>query len=179
MMKVLKHTPIALFVGIQAGMIQMIDQMLHSHMPISGGVGYSWASFLGWATYFMPGCTVFNGIQSVVSFVMGIISGIFIFTIAGAIGSMGFWAAPAAVCLIAWLLMYLELCPKLFRLIPAVYVACAAFFGSMLYIPGATYPEVFITLMVYLLLGLVLGWMTITFRTWYSKKIGEEESSGH
>lgn len=174
-MKILKHTPIALFVGLQAGMIQSIDQILHPLMPISGGVGFSWVSFYGWATYFLAGCTVFNGMQAAVSFAIGIISGILIFSIAGTLGSIGFFAAPVAVFFIAWLLLYLELCPKIFRLIPAVYVACASFFGSILYIPGATYTGVFITLMVYLILGLILGWMTITFRTWYGKKIGLDD----
>lgn len=169
-MKISKHTPIALFVGVQACVIQIIDQLIHGLMPLKGNIGFSWLSFLGWATYFMVGCTVYNGIQAAVSFFIGILAGIVIFSLGSFFSILGFFATPLAVLIIAWLLFYLEIAPKLFQLIPAVYVASGAFFGVMMYVSGADYVSATVTIMIYLILGLFFGWMTIAFRRWYENR---------
>ena len=88
----------------------------------------------------------------------------------GFFGALGFFAFPAAILIIAWLLFYLELAPELFSFIPAVYIASGAFFACMNYVPGASFGGIFITEMVYLSLGLFFGWMTIAFRGWYEKR---------
>lgn len=40
----------------------------------------------------------------------------------------------------------------------------------MSYIPGATFASAFISEGVYCVIGLVFGFVTITFRGWYEKK---------
>lgn len=169
-MKFIKHTPTALFVGVQACVIQMIDQLIHGLVPLQGNIGFSWISFYAWATYFMLGCTIYDGFRAVISFAIGIVSGIVIFALGGAFGALGFFGTPLAVLLIAWLLFYMEKLPKLVQLIPPVYVSCATFFGVMMYVPGATNGAAALTIGIYLLLGLFFGWMTIAFRTWYDKR---------
>ncbi len=169
-MKFAKHTPIALFVGCQACVIQIIDNVLQGALPPAGNVGFSWVSFLAWATYFMAGCTILNGVRSFFGFIMGIVASIIIITMGGFFGALGFFAFPAAILIIAWLLFYLELAPELFSFIPAVYIASGAFFACMNYVPGASFGGIFITEMVYLSLGLFFGWMTIAFRGWYEKR---------
>lgn len=173
-MKIVKHTPIALFVGLQACVIQMIDNVLHGVLPPAENVGFSWVSFLAWATYFMAGCTIMNGVRAFFGFVMGIIASMVIITMGGgAFASLGFFAFPAAILIVAWLLFYLELAPELLSFIPAVYIASGAFFGCMNYVPGATFSKIFLTEMVYLTLGLIFGWMTIAFRGWYEGRTKE------
>ena len=54
--------------------------------------------------------------------------------------------------------------------VPAVFVGAGVFFGIMSYIPGATFGNAFISEGIYALIGLVFGWLTITFRGWYEAK---------
>lgn len=166
-MKLKKHTVISLFVGLQAGVLMIIDQSIHGLLPPDGNAGFAWLSFLGWATYFMAGCTVVDGIRAFSGFIFGIVASILIIIMAGSLGFLGFLATPFAVFVIAWLLFYLELAPKLFNFVPSIYIASGAFFGCMSYVPGATFGSIFLTEMVYLTLGLSLGWMTIAFRSRY------------
>lgn len=169
-MKIKKHTAIALFVGCQACVIQMIDQGIHGVLPPEGNVGFSWVAFLAWATYFMAGCTIKDGVRSFVGFVIGIIASIIIMELSVPFGALGFFATPLAVLIIAWLLFYLEIAPHMFSFVPAVYIAAGAFFGCMSYVPNATYTKMFLTEMIYLTLGLFFGFMTIAFRTWLEAK---------
>ncbi|MCP2041490.1 hypothetical protein L1281_002090 [Neisseria sp. HSC-16F19] len=168
-MKFLNHFWIALFVGVQACVIQVINQGISPVLPPAGNLGFAWVSFLAWATYFMVGCTVADGIRAWVAFIIGIVASIAIMEMAGAWAALGFWAAPLAILIIATVLFLLELAPKLFNLIPAIYVSAAAFFACMSYVPGASYGNIFLTEMVYLTLGLLFGWMTIAFRGWYER----------
>ena len=170
-MNLKRHTVISLFVGLQAGVIMIIDQLIHSGLPPAGNVGFSWLSFLGWATYFMAGCTTFDGLRAFFGFIKGIVASIIIIVLAGYLGFLGFFAVPISVAAIAWLLFYFEGAPQLFNFVPSFYVASGAFFGCMNYVPNATFGTIFLTEMVYLTLGLFFGWMTITFRTWFDANI--------
>lgn len=170
-MRFAKHTPIALFVGCQACVIQIIDNVIQKMLPPDGNVGFSWISFLAWATYFMAGCTIYNGVRSFFGFLIGIVASMVIITMgSGIFAPLGFFAFPLAILIIAWLLFYLELAPELFSFVPAVYIAAGTFFGCMNYVPGASFGKIFVTEMVYLTLGLIFGWMTIAFRTRISKE---------
>ncbi|MCC8026872.1 MAG: DUF1097 domain-containing protein [Clostridium sp.] len=175
-MKIKKHTPIALFVGFQACVIQIIDQCIHGALPPAGNTGFAWISFLAWATYFMAGCTIKDGIRAFFGFVIGIIASIAIMLMGGSFGALGFFATPAAILIIAWLLFYLEIAPPLFSMVPAVYIAAGAYFGCMSYVPGAAFSTMFFTEMIYLTLGLFFGWMTIAFRTWFEAGRSKRET---
>lgn len=177
-MKIKKHTAIALFVGCQACVIQIIDQGIHGILPPDGNAGFSWVSFLAWATYFMAGCTIKDGVRSFIGFVIGIAAAIGIMQLSIPFGILGFLATPAAVLIIAWLLFYLEIAPHMFSFVPAVYIAAGAYFGCMSYVPGATYSKMFLTEMIYLTLGLFFGWMTIAFRTWYESRRDDGKQVG-
>lgn len=168
--KIKRHTPVALFVGLQACVIQIIDIYLHGALPPAVNVGFSSISFLGWATYFMSGCTIKDGVRCFFAFIIGIIASIAIMELGGAFGVLGTFATPVAILIIAWLLFYLELAPFPFNFVPAVYIASGTFFVTMSYVPNATQGGMFITEMVYLTLGLFFGWMTIAFRTWFEAR---------
>lgn len=176
-MKIKKHTMIALFVGLQACVIQIIDQCIHGVLPPAGNTGFAWVSFLAWATYFMAGCTIKDGVRAFLGFLIGIIASIIIMLLSGPFGALGFFATPLAILIIAWLLFYLEIAPHMFSLVPAVYIAAGAYFGCMSYVPGAEYGTVFLTEMIYLTLGLFFGWMTIAFRTWYESGRSKAEAA--
>lgn len=174
-MKIKNHTPIALFVGLQACIIQIIDQSIHSMFPPEGNGGFAWVSFLAWATYFMAGCTIKDGVRSFIGFVIGMIAGIVIILLSSPFSSLGFFATPLAILIIATLLFYLEIAPHMFSFVPSVYIACGAYFGCMTYVPEATFSSIFIAELSYLSLGLFFGWMTIAFKTWYETRSSVEK----
>ena len=88
----------------------------------------------------------------------------------GIFGTLGFFATPLAILIIAWLLFYLDIAPEMFSFIPAAYISAGAYFLSMSYVPNVTHLTMFLTEMIYLTLGLFFGWMTIAFRNWYEHK---------
>lgn len=55
-----KYFPIALFIGVQAAVLQAIDQLICAGVsPLVAGGG--WISFQAWAMYFLGGCTIKGG----------------------------------------------------------------------------------------------------------------------
>ena len=173
MNRIIKLTPIALFVGLQACSVQLLDILFHGMLPPAANVGFSCIAFLGWPTYFMSGCDIKGGIKSFIAFVVGILAGIFICFLGGFFSFAGSFASVFAVLITAWLLFYYELGPGYCNHLAACYISCGCFFMFMNYVPGATYMNCFITEMVYLTVGLFYGWMTITFRQWVEKKQAE------
>jgi hypothetical protein len=58
-----------------------------------------------------------------------------------------------------------------FNLIPAMFIGAGVFFAFMSYVPGATFTNAAITEIVYCVLGLTYGFMTIALRTAYEKRL--------
>lgn len=165
-----KYFPIALFIGIQAFAIQIIDQLLGPVMPPLGNGGFGWIAFQAWACYFLAGGTVKGGVRSFIGYFIGMVASIAIIAGAGFAGGLGFFATPVVLLVLVPILLYLDIAPELFNLVPAVFIGAGAFFGFMTYVPGATFSIALISEGVYCVLGLVFGWATCTFRGWYEKK---------
>jgi len=164
-----KYLPIALFIGLQAAVLQAIDQSVcASVMPLVAGGG--WISFQSWAMYFLAGCTPKNGLRALIGYVIGMAASIAIMVGGGALGALGFWAMPAILLILVPVILYLDIAPEMINLVPAVFVGAGVFFGVMSYVPGATFANAFTGELVYCVIGLVFGWMTITFRGWYEGK---------
>lgn len=164
-----KYLPIALFIGLQAAVLQAIDQAVcGSIVPLVAGGG--WISFQSWAMYFLAGCTPKGGLRALIGYIIGMIASIAIMTGGGMLGALGFWAMPAILLILVPIILYLDIAPELFNLVPAVFVGAGVFFGVMSYVPNATFANAFIGEGVYCLIGLAFGWLTITFRGWYEGK---------
>ena len=164
-----KYFPIALFIGLQAAVLQAIDQAICAGIvPLFAGGG--WISFQAWAVYFMGGCTVKNGVRAMIGYVIGMVVSIAIIFCGGQLGALGFWAMPLVLLVLVPIILYLDIAPEMINFVPAVFVGAGVFFGIMSYIPGATFGNAFISEGIYALIGLVFGWLTITFRGWYEAK---------
>ncbi len=164
-----KYLPIALFIGLQAAVLQAIDQTICAGIiPLAAGGG--WVSFQAWAVYFLAGGTPKNGLRALIGYVLGMAASIAILFCGGQLGSLGFWAMPLVLLVLVPIILYLDIAPELFNLVPAVFVGAGVFFGIMSYIPGATFSNTFLSETVYCVIGLIFGWMTITFRGWYEGK---------
>lgn len=164
-----KYFPIALFIGLQAAALQAIDQLICAGIsPLVAGGG--WISFQAWAMYFLAGCTPKNGLRALIGYGIGMAASIAIMVGGGLLGALGFWAMPVILLILVPIVLYLDIAPELFNLVPAVFVGAGVFFGVMSYIPGATYTSAFVSEGIYCLIGLAFGWLTITFRGWYESK---------
>lgn len=166
-----KYFPIAVFIGVQAFFIQIIDQLLFSYVPPIGNAGFGWIAFQAWAVYFMAGGSVKNGMRALIGYVLGMIASIAIIWGAGQIaGGVGFFAVPIVLLILVPCILYLDQAPEMFSFVPAVFVGAGVFFGCMTYVPGATFTGIFVTETIYCIIGLFFGYKTVTFRVWYETK---------
>jgi len=166
-----KYFPIAIFVGVQAFFIQIIDQLLAQYVPPIGNAGFGWIAFQAWAVYFMAGGSIKNGIRALIGYVLGMIASIAILSAGGQLaGSLGFFAVPIVLLIIVPFILYLDQAPEMFSFVPAVFVGAGVFFGCMTYVPGATFTNILFTETIYCIIGLFFGFKTITFRVWYETK---------
>lgn len=164
-----KYLPIALFIGLQAAVLQAIDQTICSGIaPLAAGGG--WISFQAWAMYFLAGCTPKGGLRAFIGYVIGMAASIAIMVGGGQLGALGFWAMPAILMILVPIILYLDIAPELVNFVPAVFVGAGVFFGIMSYIPGASFQNAFVAEGIYCVIGLVFGAVTILFRGWYEKK---------
>ena len=165
-----KFVVIPLIVAVLAFLIQIIDQLLSPLLPPVPNNGFCWIAFQAWAVYFLAGCNLQGGIKALLGYATGIVASILIMTMAGWLGSLGFFAVPPAVGLVAFYLIFMER-TTWFSLIPSMFIGAGAFFAFMSYVPGATFTNAAITEMVYCVLGLVFGVATIALRTAYEKRL--------
>ncbi|BDD10231.1 hypothetical protein FUAX_26630 [Fulvitalea axinellae] len=173
-----KFIIIPLMVAALAFTIQALDQVLHSYVPPEGNLGFGWIAFQAWAMYFLAGCDLKGGVKTFLGYVMGILASIGIMTIGGQLGDLGFWAFPVAVFIIVIPVMCLEKIQWL-DFIPALFVGAGVFFAFMSYVPGATFTSATITELIYCVIGLFYGFMTVSLRGAYEAKVnaGQEEET--
>ncbi len=164
-----KYLPIALFIGFQAFVLQALDQAVCAGIPpLAAGGG--WISFQAWAMYFLGGCTPKGGARALIGYGIGMAASIAIMVGGGALGALGFWAMPVILLILVPIILYLDIAPEMVNFVPAVFVGAGVYFGVMSYIPGADFVNAFISEGVYCVIGLLFGFITITFRGWYEKK---------
>jgi len=163
--------------GIANGLSKMVGH------PLVGGAGLlTFVTFQAWAMYFMAGCTIPGAVKTVLGYIGGIIASIAIFELAGAFGAFegAKWAFPIAVLIVVVPVMCMEKVPWM-DFIPAWFVGAGMFFAMMtLYncgdascgAPRSHYMACAVPEMIGCIVGMVFGWITVTFQGWYTKKVG-------
>ena len=165
-----KFVMIPVIIGILAFLLIFIDQLLSPIMNPSPNNGFSWISFQAWAVYFFAGGNIKGGIKSFLAYALGIAASILIMLLAGGLAPvMGFWSVPVAVSIIAFVVIFFEKVEWL-NLIPALFIGAGVFFAFMNYVPGATFSNAAITELVYCIIGLLLGFATVSLRVAYEKR---------
>lgn len=173
-MKFLKFLGFPIMVAILAALLQVVDQLLSPHLPPSGNNGFTWIAFQAWALYFIAGGNVKGGIKTIIAFVIGISASIVIMIGAGWFGSLGFLAVPVSLLVFVIPVICLEKVPWM-DFIPGIFIGAGAFFAFMTYIPDATFSSASLTEMIYLVIGLFWGWMSITFRGMYENAVAKQD----
>ena len=169
-MSLKKFVVIPLIIGVLAFLIQIIDQALSPLLSPSPNNGFCWIAFQAWAVYFLAGCNIQGGIKALLGYGIGILGSILIMKLAGVFGLLGFFAVPLAVGLVAFSLIFLERTTWL-SLIPSMFIGAGAYFAFMSYIPNATFVNAAVTEMIYCIIGLTFGVITVTLRKGYEKRV--------
>lgn len=169
-----KFIVIPVFIAILASLFIVLDQLISPYMPIADNKGFGWVTFQAWAMYFLAGGTVKGGLRTFFGYALGILSAILIIKLAGVVGSTGFWAVPLAVLVMVIPMCSMERAHSLIDFVPAIFVSSAVFFAfGQIYGTATTMTSSAITILVYCAIAMVLGFVTVSLRMAYEKKIAK------
>lgn len=167
-----KFIVIPVFIAVLASLFIVIDQLISPYMPIADNKGFGWVTFQAWALYFLAGGTVKGGLRTFMGYALGILSAILIIKLAGVLGTTGFWAVPLAVLVMVIPMCSMEKAHSLIDFVPAIFVSSAVFFAfGQIYGKGTTDISSAITILVYCAIAMVLGYITVSLRTAYEKRV--------
>ncbi|MFI3293387.1 MAG: DUF1097 domain-containing protein [Rikenellaceae bacterium] len=176
-MKFSKFIVIPIMIAVLATIVQLIDQVMQATGGCShfiGGAGFGWLTFQAWAMYFLAGCNIKGGIQVLIGYIAGIIGSILIIMFAGWLGSVGvpgFWTTPLSLLILVIPVICLE---RVQVMIPALFIGAGAYFAIMTFQPaGTSFLSASLTEVIYCLVGLIFGWITVTLRVAYENSVKE------
>ncbi len=174
-MKFSQFILIPVMVAFLAFTIQILDQLLAPMMPVVDNVGFGWIAFIAWAMYFMAGCNLEGAKKTLCGYIAGIIASIAIMELGGVFASFGAMAVPLAIFIVVIPCICLERVPP-FDFVPALFVGAGTFFGFMSYVAGANYATAATTELIYCVIGLVYGWITVSLRGMYEGYLEADKS---
>lgn len=174
-MTVKKQFVYALLTAILAGIITYVTQALSGWpIPACEGNGLTYICFICWACYFVCGCNVKGAINWFISMAVGIVAGILMFVLTFAFtGTMGYLlAVSVAVTILVIFMMFYD---RVKLSGAGVFVGTGLFFslnaaGALTTFTFGDYLLVGGTELLYGLVGLVAGWLTIKFAGLVTKK---------
>lgn len=175
-MKFSKFIVIPIMIAALAAILQVVDQLIVQAGWFSIATnGFAWLSFQAWALYFLAGGTIKGGVRVMLGYVSGIVASMAIIAFAGALADsgLGFWAVPLSLLILVIPVICLERVPW-FDMIPALFIASGGYFCIMNYVPNATFCRAAITEFAFCLVGLLFGWITVSLRVAYEKKVAEK-----
>lgn len=174
-MKFSKFIVIPVLIAALAALVQIIDQLFQAGGNCEffiANSGFGWLTFQAWACYFFAGCNIKGGLQVLVAYIAGIVGSILIIALGGWFAENGigsFWATPLSLMILVIPVICLE---RVKVMIPALFVGAGAFFAIMTFQPeGATFISAAGTELIYCLVGLVFGWITVSLRVAYEKMV--------
>lgn len=168
-----KFIVLPVFIGFLACTFVALDQWISGFLPIEGNKGFGWVTFQAWAMYFMAGGTLKGGARTFLGYGMGILSAILIIKLAGVLGAAGFWAVPLAVFVIVIPMCSMERAHALLDFVPALFVSSAVFFAFTQLYPTAGFGPYALVILLYCAIGMLYGFVTVTCRGWYEKKVAK------
>lgn len=184
-----KYMLIPLFIAFQAFTMMVIAPFFPAPKELGGGL-VTWISFQAWAMYFLAGCTPKMGLKTLVGYLGGIIASIAIFELGfkvlgglnpapGVEGTL--WGLYLAVFIVVVFVISAEKVPGI-DFVPSYFLGAGVFFGLMTHVTPPTgveklsfswYGTIALPEMIACVMGLVYGWWTVTFKTWYVAKVSE------
>jgi len=165
---------IPIFISIQAFVLMLITPYVPFTTGVLGAGLLTWVSFQAWAMYFLGGCTVKMGLKTIAGYIGGIIASIAIFELGDLFAqAMGvYWGYAIAVFIVVIPVISAEKIPGL-DFIPSWFIGAGVFFAFMSLLGEQLphtlegYRTVAVPELVACVVGLIFGYVTVTFRTRY------------
>jgi len=176
-----KYILIPIFIAFQAFTLMAIAPFFPGTPAAMGAGLVTWIAFQAWAMYFLAGCTPKMGVKTGVGYLGGIVASVAIFELAGAFSGLSSgttpWGLYLAVFVVVVFVISAEKVPGI-DFVPAYFLGAGVFFALMTYLKKpddvaqlSWYGRVALPEMVACAVGLVYGWWTVTFKTWYVAKV--------
>jgi len=172
-----RYIIIPIFIAIQAFTLMLIAPYAKTFGEGAGGLA-TWVSFQAWAMYFLAGCTPKMGAKVLAGYFGGILASVAIFALGDwlstPLGLGGYWGYAVAVLIVVVAVISMEKVPG-FNFVPSWFLGAGVFFGFMTLKNCEhtiqVYTNIAVPELVACLVGLVYGWVTVVFRTWYEAKV--------
>lgn len=130
----------ALYVGLQSFLLQIVDQLIGTHLTPGGHSGFVFIAFQGWALYFLLGSNIKGAVKGFCGYVLGILFAIIMIGLLGIFAGAGMWAVPIVALIVVPFMMYFEFAPWCISNVAVFFVGAGAFFGIVNYVEGVTIP---------------------------------------
>lgn len=172
-MKTKNYVIYVVLVALLAGIVDLFTNVLEAAKvfnPTENPISLTFVSFVAWALYFVVGANVTGAAKAFVSMLFGAVAAVFMFILSIAFGLSPWWAIPLAVFIVVLFMVPLE---KLkFINLAAVFAGTGLFFAADGQLTTYTIPDYATCVaaeMLYILIGLVAGWLTIQAYVFCSK----------
>ncbi len=165
-----------IFVAAQAASMMLLAPFIKVGPESIGGPALmTWIAFQAWAMYFLGGCTIKMAGKTAIGYAGGIIASVAIFKLTGVFAGVlgGYWGLALAVFIVVIPVMCAERV-EILNFVPAWFLGAGVFFAlAAMYGPNtmAGYTQIAVPEMIACVVGLFYGYCTVSFRTWYEKKV--------
>jgi hypothetical protein len=171
-MKIMKYLPHPGIIAALVIVLMTLEMLIPQYL-------ISWIAFQTWALYFIAGGTVPQGIKAGACYICGILAAILIMVLVGALaGTLGKATLPLVCSAVTFAAICFEKVKPLDN-IPAWFIGAGAYFG-LANVLGAKfqYGPAMVTVVATLVIGMLLGFITVTARTKYGAWAEQETTPG-
>lgn len=165
----------AVCVGLMAGFVVLITNLLQSLGIVTNDGSLTFITFACWASYFLFGANIKGAVSAFLGFIVGIIGSIIIFTLAGIFAGYGMNASLIAIPIaVSTVVLFMVLCEKVpyFNNVAAIFLGTSLFFALMgtPAIGSEGYGIAAFGLLLYATIGFASGWITVLIRVVLEKR---------
>lgn len=164
-----KFLVIAVYVGLQSFVLQLVDQLIGKCLVSGGTKGFVFIAFQAWALYFLLGNSLKGAAKGFCGYLLGIVFAVIMLAGANAFSWMGILAVPITALIVVPFMMYFEFAPWCISNVAVFFVGAGAYYGILNYVDGISTVQAAGIVMLYCVLGLASGFMTILFRTRFER----------
>ena len=135
-MKKSQYLIFAIFVGIQSFLLQLVDQVIGTHLVSGGHSGFVFIAFQGWALYFLLGSSVKGAVKGFCGYVLGILFAVIMIGMSAILPDLKLLTVPLVALIVVPFMMYFEFAPWCISNVAVFFVGAGAFFGVNSYVEG-------------------------------------------
>ena len=126
-MKKSQYLIFAIFVGIQSFLLQLVDQLIGTHLASGGHSGFVFIAFQGWAVYFLLGSSVKGAVKGFCGYVLGILFAVIMIGMSAVLPDLKFLTVPLVALIVVPFMMYFEFAPWCISNVAVFFVGAGAF----------------------------------------------------